>query len=517
MDRRELSDALQEGAVGTSYLRLNIGMLTTSRAVDNPHGGEDGDGRENGVNHENDLNNIAVFIIRGNMNSDATTPFLYKDYIVRGNPNWIDRTLGVDITFQVIGYTPQNNDLVIVVANAGNITSSISTLGELRDYTTYSAWYNSTSLTANNMFVMSSAYNNGTEGIIKVTGHTGEKSDPYLASDINIQRAAARIDFMYKEGDNYSSSTPDELFYVVKNSTGTDRVATVHLDHIIPVNLMQESSYLIKRVTTAANVTSSVQHGALETGSASVAPSTYVIEPHTILKQSTVEDATLNTWYGTSTRAKTVFGSPNTYATTATSISHYMSDMTASVSELTYFDKAMTLAYTNENTQSKEQQKPDFMTGLLLKTIYEPNTVYNAYDAGTKTLTKETGYTKGTTFWRYTPTKTSMAEENSKYFTTSSAATDYKTAHPEDLAEIVEYPGGVCYYNIWLRHANVDRNPHETFPMEYGIVRNNIYRIGVEKFTGPGTPTPSYEAPDHLYLRIFVRPWNLRKQPEIRL
>ena len=53
--------------------------------------------------------------------------------------------------------------------------------------------------------------------------------------------------------------------------------------------------------------------------------------------------------------------------------------------------------------------------------------------------------------------------------------------------------------------------------MEYGIVRNNIYRVGLSKVTGPGTPTPDLKAPDHLYLRIFVREWNLRKQPTIRL
>ena len=85
------------------------------------------------------------------------------------------------------------------------------------------------------------------------------------------------------------------------------------------------------------------------------------------------------------------------------------------------------------------------------------------------------------------------------------------------MAEITKFADGICYYNVWLRHANVDSNPHLTFPMEYGIVRNNIYRVGVSKVTGPGTPSPSKDGPEHIYLRIFAREWNLRTQPPIRL
>lgn len=499
---------------GKTYLKIKFSMSTTTRAA-NPQGGENGDGREVGNANENAVKNVSLFIFRNSFGFDADpgTTFLYKRYFDNTYADWTTDGTETTITFEVDGYEPADGDRVIVVANAGNLTS-IGTLGLLRNHTTYSAWHNGASISDNDFFVMSSAYNNGVDGIVHVTGHTGAKSDPYISA-LDIQRTAARIDFMYHTSDNYSSSTPDELFYNVMNSTGTDRVATVHLENIIPVNLMQESSYLIRRVTSSADVASAVNHGAKETVDGSGIPNRYVIEPHTSIKQGSVVDSKLNDWYGT-TCAKTVFTNPTGYLT-KTNIAYYNAGMTQTVDELLYFNKAMTLAYTNENTQSKEKHSPDFMTGLLLKTVYKPKTVYRAYDAGTKTLTEETGYTKGTTFYRYTPTKASMVEEDSKYFTSSTAATAYKTAHPEDLAEIVEYVNGVCYYNLWLRHANVDSNPHTTFPMEYGIVRNNIYRVGVEKFTGPGTPTPSYEGPEHVRLRIFVRPWNRRVHPEILL
>lgn len=490
------------------HLRVNSEDNMATRAT-TPLGGEDGDGREDGVRHENELKNVTVFIIRGNMNSAASTNFLYKGYMKQGDAGWTDVTGGVDIKFQTGAYLPQNNDRVIVVANAGNLTS-INNLGDLRDGTTYSAWHNGATLANNDLFVMTSAYNSS-DGLVNISAHTGFEGDPYLASKINIQRAAARIDFMYKETDNFTGTVPSsELFYKVKDSENTNELATVHLENIIPVNLMQESSYLLRRVTTSNYVTSSVLHGALETADANHIPTNYVIEPHTLAKQSSVDETKLNEWYG-STRAKTIFDNPASHLTNTGIADYVATQTTASPLELGYFSHYMTLAYTNENTQSKEKHSPDFMTGLLLKTVYEPKTVYS--DASLTVAS----YTKGTTFWRYSPTKASMVEEDSKYFTSQTAANDYKTAHPEDLAEIVEYQNGVCYYNTWLRHANTNSDPHMTFPMEYGIVRNNIYRVGVEKFTGPGSPTPKYDGPEHVHLRIFVRPWNKRVHPEILL
>lgn len=510
LDRRELSDDPYGSAAGTYYLSLNINMLTTSRAA-TPTPGETGNGTEGAVRNESTIKNINIFIIRAGDGLDAAsgTTFLYSRYFTSTSEEWTTQLYGADIKFKTGAYIPQEGDKVLVVANAGPLTGSITTLGQLRDYTTYQSWYQAPSLVDNDMFVMSSAYNDVDDGKVILSSHEGSFSDPYV-SVLNIQRTAARIDFMYRT-DNFTGSTPSgELTYIVKDSHASADVATVHLENIIPVNLMQEPSYLIKRVTTTSDITSTVKYGYRESGSEGVAPSTYVIEPHTLSKQSTVDATTLNNWYGT-TRAATIFANPSLYLTNTGINSYVATHTTASPAELGIYDRYFTLAYTNENTQSKEKHLPDFMTGLLLKTIYEPRTVYS--DASLTVAS----YTKGTTFWRYSPTNTLMSEENSKYFTTEAAATAYKTAHPLDMAEITKYENGVCYYNIWLRHANVDADPHLTFPMEYGIVRNNIYRVGVEKFTGPGTPTPSYEAPDHLYLRIFVRPWNRREHSKIIL
>lgn len=507
-----VDDAVVETDDG-QYIKLMLHVPAEERTTRaNPTPGEIGDGREKGTENENKIKNVMVFVIRDNsyLNADASTTFLYKGYIDDTFDGWTIKDYGVDILFPVKDYRPENNDKVIVIANAGARQNEINTLGDLRDFQLTYAWRYGATLAENDMFVMSSAENN--DGLVVLSSHDGTIDNPYV-SNLTIQRLAARIDFMYNNTDNGTPST--ELLYKVTkdpNDRSSEQLASVHLENIIPVNLMQQPSYIIKRVTSGGDINSAVTYCGLETGRASVAPTNYVIEPHTIAKESTVEDATLTTWYG-STRAKTVFSNPTSYLTN-TGISNYTSTIVAGT-DLTYFTHHFTLAYTNENTQSMDQHKPQYMTGLLLRAVYEPATVYSNYAAGE--LTPSGTYTQGTTFWRYSPTRTEMKEEDCLYFDNEAAANTYNTAHPMDMGKVEMFTNGICYYNIWLRHANVESDPHETFPMEFGIVRNNIYRVGVRIFTGPGTPTPDFNGPEHLRLRIFVRKWNKRIHDKIYL
>ncbi|MDD7759244.1 MAG: fimbria major subunit, partial [Bacteroidales bacterium] len=77
------------------------------------------------------------------------------------------------------------------------------------------------------------------------------------------------------------------------------------------------------------------------------------------------------------------------------------------------------------------------------------------------------------------------------------------------------FEGGVCYYNMWIHHApTVASDPQQTRPMDFAVVRNNIYRVCVS-FTGPGDPKPDMREPNNIQSRVFVRAWNFRQQPTI--
>lgn len=91
----------------------------------------------------------------------------------------------------------------------------------------------------------------------------------------------------------------------------------------------------------------------------------------------------------------------------------------------------------------------------------------------------------------------------------------------ETLAEysIKRFPKAenyTCYYNYWIKHE--DNQSTEMGVMEFGIVRNNIYRLSINKVAGLGSGEP-YIKPDQpdeykaeLNININVFPWAVRDQ-----
>lgn len=503
----------EEMSRGEAYVSLTLQLpYAATRAV--PQGGEEGDGREDGTDAENKVTDAWIFILRhaDGMDAPDETPLLYTKWFNDADTEeWTTLGNGAEIKFSIDGYNIQEGDRVIAVCNAGASLPKPANLGELRNQTAYASWNRKDGT----RFVMSSAYNDPDEGKIITTSKAGTKEDPFVSS-LHIQRTAARIDLMYNRAENLSSSGKELIYKVYANpgNPSSEVLAKMHLQNIIPVNLMQQSSYMIKRVTSTGEITSPVQYGAREATKTDGTPTNYVVEPHTMSKTGTVTDADLDAWYG-STRVDAVHANPTSYLST-TGIAAYVSRETDKSGLGDNFTHIRTLAYTNENTQDKSHHTPDFMTGLLLRAVYEPMKVYTDKECTTE-YSPMSDYETGHDFWRYSPTKKAMKEADCIYFSNLAAAEGYKAAHPSDMAEITKFTDGICYYNVWLRHANVDSNPHLTFPMEYGIVRNNIYRVGLSKVTGPGTPSPSKDGPEHIYLRIFVREWNRREQPPIRL
>lgn len=73
-----------------------------------------------------------------------------------------------------------------------------------------------------------------------------------------------------------------------------------------------------------------------------------------------------------------------------------------------------------------------------------------------------------------------------------------------------------CYYNYWIKHE--DNNSPEMGVMEFGIVRNNIYRLSISTVAGLGSGEPYIkpEQPDEykaeLEINMDVFPWAIRNQ-----
>ncbi|MCD8164925.1 MAG: fimbria major subunit [Bacteroides sp.] len=65
------------------------------------------------------------------------------------------------------------------------------------------------------------------------------------------------------------------------------------------------------------------------------------------------------------------------------------------------------------------------------------------------------------------------------------------------------YKEGQSYYSVLIRHFDDSLSSNEGFAQgvfnfgRYGVVRNNVYKMTLNKITGPGTPTiPEPEGPD---------------------
>lgn len=82
------------------------------------------------------------------------------------------------------------------------------------------------------------------------------------------------------------------------------------------------------------------------------------------------------------------------------------------------------------------------------------------------------------------------------------------------------YVNGICYYPYWIRHE--DNGSSEMGIMEFGIVRNNVYKLKIISFSGLGEPSPyrPNTTPDEdlsIKMEISVRAWTLREHPSIIL
>lgn len=544
----------QEGNV----LRLKLSVAAGTRA--NPTPGHDGDGREHGTVNESTVRDLNIFFVNdaAGLASDHAKDLKIKASIYTGSitqdllakPDRIDNTVTVDVPLE--SYQPQTGDHILVVANYGDAIelgsdATVSTIGDMLVSATLAGDPTGKPYDCTD-FVMATANATPGDGLVTVTGIADNGTANTFGCETFIERLAGRVDFWYRQS-NVRDGVTDALVYNLDGAVD-DNGSKVYIEKIIPVNAVTPTGgttstssdtdravYMLKHLSVGEDITRTTLCTP-ETGAApSAVPTNYVVEPRTGLKQSTPVESGLEAWYGDwrATNIKTNYADLFSRHGIRPVVRHGEAvdanggKPNVSTQAGYSFDRAMTLFYCNENTQLTEAQTADYVTGLAFEATYVPATVYNAFDATeteSEQLTAAT-YTRGTTFWRVTLTKQDMKESEAVYFTDGTVAdtyADHITARTGVPALVQEYVNGKCYYNLWLRHANTDvsgtdnawntSDPHETFPMEYGIVRNNIYRVGVG-FTGPGTPQPELRAPRNIRYRIFVRKWFLREFPPV--
>ena len=335
-----------------AYLQVKVtvegsGDTRASRAAKGPQGGEEGDGRETGINHENDVNSLAVLLYKSDKddlsNDDAIIEYVYTFT----NLKKVATSSGKDATYTTVpkeidAAIVDKNYHVIVIANADDMTSKCKgqKIKDVRDLQMSKVCTRDADITKFSNFIMSSK-KDATIDFSK----EGSETNPYLV-DVDIERLAARIDII-------PTATYDDTGkgYYYNVMDGTNVIGGFKLESVTPTNVMTKGEYLIKRVSSDAAVSAVTYFGVEKMDATTKASTNYVVCPWT------KDRAGL-----TLAEAEGPASLYNVKKTTSTS---------TAVGEASYI-----LDYVMENTTT--DNKEDNSTGLIFKGKYYESSEWDA-------------------------------------------------------------------------------------------------------------------------------------------
>lgn len=340
-----------------AYLQVKVtvegsGDTRASRATTEPQGGEDGNGREPGINHENDVNSLTVLLYKSDKD-DLSDDNAIIDYVY----TFTGLTASTPSSGGEVTYTTNPREIdpiivgkdyhVLVIANAGDMTSRCKEkkISKIRDMQMDKVCTRNDDIANFTDFVMSSKKDAKIDFSGKSGSGTGTESDPYLV-DVNIERLAARIDII--PNATYDD-TGKGYYYNVMD--GTNVVGGFKLESVTPTKVMTKGEYLIKRVSSDKDVSSVTYFGEEKMDATTKASTNYVVCPWT------KDRAGL-----TLAEAEGPASLYNVKETTSTS---------TAVEEASYI-----LDYVMENTTT--DNKEDNSTGLIFKGKYYESSEWDA-------------------------------------------------------------------------------------------------------------------------------------------
>lgn len=442
-----------------NYIKLTLHVRTSAAVTRaNPTGGEEGDGREKGIeDRENEVEGITVIFyqnaagINATTESAAATPIDFVAYYPTPNEGSASDRYSGEVTYATdehkldasIDVTKSYH--LLVVANA-DLTSRIATgdatttsLADVRDMVRSSV-YTGTGIAATGAtkFVMTSE--SSTDDVITFGSYSYDETTNrriYTFNNIHIERMAARIDYWAKNATYTDAATYDHsgYLYSVVGST-TDKFV---LTSITPFNLNMDNGgneYLFKRTNDATS-----PYLANET------LTNWVVDPYYNSKTASEHPSHLQ-----STLTAVASNMAGTYNVTLSDQQNYKLSVGSS--------DDIILAYPKENTVTATTPLYYYATGLAFEGYY--------YQNGSSTGERYVFYY----YIRH------QGESNLAY--TAMKAEDLSTT-----ATITSLGS--------------------TTAMNYGIVRNNIYRVSIESISMGGW----------IKIAIEEKPWRHVDNPRI--
>lgn len=528
-------DGKTDGVKPTSYVTLSLAMpsSTGTRAA----GGETGNGLEKGQSYENVIRSAVAFFYQGTGANDTGNPNILAAVSFTFPENdGTDGTSPVDRTYTT---QPQEVSLengayrVIVVANPGTDwwTGQNLKLNDVRNHIQEQAWTVGNDGNYSN-FLMSLADERDGSAVIEL--NSNPQDDPAEAT-VYVERMAARVD--YRDGRQGMTCTDPDY-----------QGATVEIKGAALVNNLKKGSYLLKRV--ADDVTGLVYLGdetltnyVLDPWTSDVKPADHFgtpyagrsqdpswwngyVQPGTHLQDEsagwnlvgyTLENCPATPSHNENTavvfKAKfTPVGLPS-YWTEGETFFAYGKSLFATMEDMMGWvygaDFANFESKVNDCTTWNDLQ--EFVTTSLSIATIDPSG-YRAYLESRLALKTDLNVNipddvKPSLTWSgYMLNECGYSMSGDGHDVTLDQGTNIVTREKLKNYGVRTYVHSMCYYTWWILH-------NDDGPMEYAVVRNNIYKLKVTSIYTLGGDIP--EEDNDLELVVYVNDWRLLELEKI--
>lgn len=560
---------------------FNTGMNTSTRADENdledPTGGEDGDGPEVGQSNENQVNDITLFFyeatdeVKG-VNSDPATKIVARRHFteknfdaIPSNNHQIATTKPVEVTELLVNHSYH----VLAVVNGGDFFANESidglTLGDLQQMKDTSIYSQDNGYSN---FLMASADDENYP--LKIYPSNSETNPAHTV--IDVERVSARVDYRAQGSDGQDDGT-----YLVKGSN-SEQIGTAKITGAMLMNVLNANapSWLLKRVADSWGSTD-VEYLGKETyqGVASATASNYVIDAIENKSNDSFVPATYykNFGYGDPTNADDIslaWEADANYTTLFTNEGYncigYPKEnvnqqgdkaLTTGVVFRAQYRPYINNDYLDENQTFFEYNGKVYATlealmgnayptswkiingdwsfintwedlrNIIIKLEDDP-VGYRAYlreisNKKTGTIVDDVLTSLGWTY--YLKTKCYYEMQGGKAMvdvglSPEESGTTRRIFH--DISGLATYKGGICYYTYWIKHANDQKEDNDLEGkkdktggvMEYAIVRNNVYKLNVTSISGPGGDIPGDR---NVNVNVLVEDWELMDEEPVDL
>lgn len=476
------SSGVTENTLITVYFKMPGNTVPDTRAI--PNAMTRAEEEHPGTETENTVSTVNLILVEATPNGGNYTYGNIAAVIKEVTPTVV--SLGKEYCFTAKVSLPGGFYRIFLIANPDNSTHEMNNLKTgmtfeeftktLRSCSTLEQLKNS--LYSDNHFLMTNKYASDNSDITEC------KPGEMATVTLQMQRAAARIDYIYNETNEDTK----------KNIFTTDVAPYDNTDNKVRVSLTQAALFNISKSFYYFKHISADETADNATIDASATEGNFVIDTDWSNKEENFAQLTTEI-------------NENTFPNKE--LSAFDANNSIVYADVSY--KGTQLFYTSENTVPTNAQLKRTCTGVLLKgefgldenqDLFNDNTdilVHNhiiypakkaeALDKLNEALTTEYGE------------KTTITENTD--------AAILKTYNVQRFTREDATKPFVTYYPVFMRHRNNNDN-NVAGPMEFSVVRNTIYRFRVKSISGLGPdidPEDPVEEPAQIDIEVSVANW----------